>query len=393
MESLLQQAWSLFDYSQEIRRDFHRHPEIGFQEVRTAGVISRELAALGLEVHSGVAKTGIVAMIEGEHPGPVVLLRFDMDALPVTEETGAEYASQVPGVMHACGHDGHMAVGLTTARLLQENRGSLHGSVKLVFQPAEEGLGGAERMMAEGVLDTPRPIRSLSLHLWNGLPVGTYAIHAGPLMSGSEIFTIKLEGHGGHGAQPDLTVDPVVAAAQIITAVQTIVARNVSPLDAAVVSVTAVRAGEAFNVIPQTAELRGTIRSFRPEVRDRILARLEQIVRGVAEAMDCKVEVVIKETTPPVINEADTARLVAEEARALFPDETVDSQFALMVSEDMAFMMQEVPGCYFLVGSANAKAGLNFGHHHPRFDFDEAVLPRAAALMAAAAMRVLGENA
>lgn len=387
--SIVNQAWDWMDYARSLRRDFHMYPEIGFQEVRTAGVIARELASLGLEVHSGVAKTGVVAMIEGEHPGPVVLLRFDMDALPVNEETGAEYTSRNPGVMHACGHDGHMATGLTVARLLYQNRHRMHGSVKLVFQPAEEGLGGAERMMEEGVLQDPRPVRTLSMHLWNGLPVGTYVVHAGPLMSGSEIFTIRLEGRGGHGAQPDLTVDPVVAAAQIISALQTVVSRNVSALDSAVISVTAVRAGEAFNVIPQTAELRGTIRSFRPEVRENVLKRLEQIAHGVGEAMGCRVDLKVKETTPPVINEPETAAIVAQAARDLFPGESIDERFSLMVSEDMAFMMQEVPGCYFLVGSANVDAGLNYGHHHPRFDFDEQVLPRAASLMAEAALRVL----
>lgn len=383
------QAWEWMEYARGLRRDFHMYPEIGFQETRTAGVIIRELTSLGLEVHSGVAQTGVVATIEGEHPGPVVLLRFDMDALPVQEETGAEYASRNPGVMHACGHDGHIAVGLTVARLLHQNRNRMHGSVKLVFQPAEEGLGGAERMMAEGVLLEPTPVRTLAFHLWNGLPVGTYAIHAGPLMSGSEIFTIRLEGRGGHGAQPDLTIDPVVAAAQIVTALQTVVSRNVSALDSAVISVTAMRAGEAFNVIPQTAELRGTIRSFRPEVREIVLTRLEQIARGVGEAMGCSVDLDVKETTPPVINEPQTAAIVAQTAHELFPGEIVDEQFSLMVSEDMAFMMQEVPGCYFLVGSANEDAGLNYGHHHPRFDFDEQALPRAAALMTEAALRVL----
>ena len=241
--------------SRDLRRDLHRHPELGFEEYRTAGIVSAELNRLGLEVTTGVGKTGVVGMLEGGGPGPTVLVRFDMDALPVSEETGAEYASQNPGKMHACGHDGHVAVGLTAARLLSAHRSELAGNVKFLFQPAEEGRGGAQAVLEAGVLSNPRPDLTLALHIWNEKPLGWVGVVPGPLMAGSEIFHVRITGKGGHGAMPDQTIDPMVAAAQVISALQTIVSRNISPLEAAVVSVTRIWGGETFNVIPPAVEL------------------------------------------------------------------------------------------------------------------------------------------
>jgi amidohydrolase len=389
MTDLYQDALELEEYTRFLRRDFHRHPELGFKEVRTAGVVSRELSQLGLEVTSGVAQTGVVAMIEGAQPGPVALLRFDMDALPILEETGAEYASQIPGVMHACGHDGHVAIGLTVARILQERRGQIHGAVKLVFQPAEEGAGGAEQMVAAGVMDDPKVDYTLSMHVWNEMPVGCIGISSGPLMAGADLFSVTVEGKGGHGALPHSTIDPVVVCAQMILALQTIVSRNLSPLESAVLSVGRVRAGDAFNVIPQTAEFGGTFRTFEPEVRAKLLARFEEIIQSTAAAMQCKATTQVKVMTPSVINDPGVAAMVREAAMETIPDLQLIDSLRTMVSEDMAYMMQKAPGCYVLVGSANADKGLNYGHHHPRFDIDEAVLPKAAAVMAAAALRIL----
>nr|HMN58730.1 amidohydrolase [Anaerolinea sp.] len=257
MNDLYQEALSEFAYSQAVRRDLHIHPEMGFQEFRTAGIVAKELGRLGLEVHTGVAKTGVVGMLEGDLPGPVILARFDMDALPIHEDTGAEYASQTAGIMHACGHDGHVAAGLTVARMLAARRSALRGSVKFVFQPAEEGLGGAEEMIRSGVLRDPPVDVTLSMHLWNDRPVGWLGITSGPLMAGADIFQIEITGKGGHGALPHQTIDPVAAGAVMVTALQTIVSRNLSPLESAVITVARLRAGEAFNVIPQTAELAG----------------------------------------------------------------------------------------------------------------------------------------
>ncbi len=384
----LSAAQDLFAYTRDLRRDFHMHPELGFQEVRTAGIVARELRSLGLEVSTGVAETGVVALLEGAHPGPVVLVRFDMDALPVTEETGAPYASQTEGRMHACGHDGHTAIGLTVARLLHARRADLHGTVKFVFQPAEEGLGGAARMVAESVLDDPRPQHTLALHLWNAAPLGWLGISAGPLMAAAEFFRIRLLGRGGHGAVPDAAVDPIVAAAQVVTALQSVVSRNVSPRETAVVSVTHIRAGETFNVIPPDALLEGTIRTFQPAVRETVLRRFREVVEGVAGAMGCQAEIEFMDYTPAVVNDPDVTALVQQAARRVLPDSHIETEYATMGSEDMAFMMQEVPGCYFFVGSANPEKGLDAPHHHPRFDFDEQALPRAAALMAQAVWEV-----
>lgn len=379
------EAEDLLDYTRALRRDFHRHPELGFQEYRTAGIVARELHELGLEVSTGIAETGVIALLEGRQAGPTLLLRFDMDALPIQEATGAEYASATEGVMHACGHDGHTAIGLAVARLLQRHQDELSGRIKFVFQPAEEGLGGALRMVKEGVLENPRPDASLALHLWNELPLGELVFTSGPLMAAADTFQMTLAGFGGHGASPHLAIDPVVAAAQVISAVQNIVARNVSPLDSAVVSITALKAGEAFNVIPSKAELKGTIRTFRPEVRQLVHQRLEQVARGVASGLGCDLEMQIEEVTQAVTNDFQITNRALQAVRQALPGATFNQEHRTMGSEDMSYMMQDIPGCYFFVGSNNKKEGLDAPHHNPRFDFDERALPQSVAAMAAAA--------
>ncbi len=389
MQTIIEQTRELFPYTQTLRRDFHMHPELGFQEVRTAGIVAKELRSLGLEVTTGIAETGVVALVEGEHPGPVLLVRFDMDALPIEEATGAEYASQNPGTMHACGHDGHTAIGLTVARMLTARRGEIHGTVKLVFQPAEEGEGGAERMVAEGVLENPRPDHTLALHLWNEKPLGWLGVTTGPAMAAAETFNISLTGKGGHGAAPHAAIDPLYAAAQIVTALQSIVSRNVPPMETAVVSVTAIRSGTTFNVIPQTAELQGTIRTFNPEIREIVLNRFREITEGIAASLNCTAEIQIESITPAVINDPQVAARVRDVARQLFPDAEIDTNQRTMGSEDMAFMMENIPGCYFFIGSANPEKGLDAAHHHPRFDFDEAALRTGAALMTAVVLDML----
>ncbi|MCX7975977.1 MAG: amidohydrolase [Bellilinea sp.] len=388
ISQFLEKSLSLFSYSQNFRRDFHRHPELGFQEYRTAEVVARELRALGLEVTTGIAQTGVSAVIEGSRPGRVVMLRFDMDALPIEEQTGAEYASQNPGVMHACGHDGHMAIGLTAARLLQENRDLIHGTIKLVFQPAEEGLGGAERMVAENVLENPHVDFCLGLHLWNEKPLGWAAVVPGAFMAGADFFTVRIFGKGGHGGLPEKTIDPIVATAQIIMGLQTIVSRNIAPLESAVVSVTQMAAGSAYNIIPNQAELRGTIRTFLPEVRDIVIARLEQIVRSIAMGMNCEAEIDLQRLTWPVINHPRVTEMVQRVINTLLPEFRIENNYRSMVSEDMAVFLNEVPGCFFFIGSGNPEKGLNASHHHPKFDFDEQVLSQGAAILAAAALEL-----
>lgn len=390
MTDLYQQAQALFPYTQAMRRDFHMHPEIGFQEVRTSGIIARELRELGLEVSTGIAKTGVVALVEGAKPGPVVMLRFDIDALPINEDTGAEYASKNPGVMHACGHDGHTAIGLTVAKLLHAQRENFAGTFKLVFQPAEEGLGGAETMVKEGAMDGPAPVRSLGLHIWNSKPLGWVGIAAGPVMAGASAFKIVLRGKGGHGAIPHLSIDPVLAAAHIVTTLQAIVSRNVDAQKAAVVTVASIHAGEAFNVIPAQVEMSGTIRFFDPQVGELVHKRFEETVHNVAAAMQCQTEIEIEGITPPVINDEATTASVLRAAEAVFPGQAVDTAaYVTMGSEDFSFFQQKAPGAYFFVGSSNEARGLHYGHHHPKFDFDEQALVRSSALMAAAALETL----
>jgi len=390
MTDFYAEAQKLFPYSQSIRRDLHMHPELGYQEVRTAGVIAQELRKLGLEITTGIAKTGVIGMIEGAKPGPVVMLRFDIDALPIHEETGAEYASQNPGVMHACGHDGHTAIGLTVARLLNEHRDEINGAIKLVFQPAEEGMGGAERMVREGAMEAPNPAHSLGLHIWNDNAIGWLGIAPGPVMAGAAIFKAIVTGKGGHAAAPHLTIDPLLAAAQIVTAAQGIVARNVNPQKAAVVSFTTIHGGDAFNVIPQQVEMTGTIRYFEREVRDLVFARFEQITDSVAQGLGCQATVEIQDLTPAVVNDPTVTESVKRAAQATLPGHPIDERgHFTMGSEDFAYFQQKAPGTYFFVGSNNPEKGLHYGHHHPKFDFDEGVLPRAAGLMAASAVELL----
>jgi amidohydrolase len=292
-------------------------------------------------------------------------------------------------VMHACGHDGHTAIGLTVARMLHSQRADLAGSVKLVFQPAEEGLGGAARMIAEGALDNPRPNFALGLHVWNEKPYGWLGATAGPCMAASETFEVSITGRGGHGALPHLAVDPVLAAAQVTTALQGIVARNVAPLDTAVISVTSIHGGEAHNVIPSSVLMRGTIRTFRPEVRSMVLARFHSVVEGISTAMGCQAQVSIRSITPALVNDPDLCLKVRETARRMWPEIEIDERALTMGSEDMAYFLEEVPGCFFFVGSANAEEGLDAAHHHPRFDFDERVLSLGSALLASAALEIL----
>jgi amidohydrolase len=297
--------------------------------------------------------------------------------------------------MHACGHDGHVAIGLTVAKMLYAHREELAGTVKFVFQPAEEGtcgeeIGGNEMMIREGVLENPKPDLALALHLWNEKPFGWVHAASGAVMAGAEHFKITVTGRGGHGAIPQNTVDPVLAAGQIVSALQSIVSRNVAPLQSCVVSVTMIHGGETFNVIPPEVKLEGTIRTFDPGVRESVLRRFDEIVHGVAAAMGCTAESHVKRLTPAMINAEEAAKRVQAVAREVLPEAELDtSAYLTMGAEDMAFMLEQTPGCYFFVGSANRGKGLDYGHHHPKFDFDEAALPRAAALMAAATAEFL----
>ena len=387
--TILDKAFDLREETIARRRDFHQNPELAFNEVRTAQIVAQELRDLGLEVTTGVAKTGVIGLLHGAAETPVLGLRFDMDALPIQEETGAPYASVVPGKMHACGHDCHTAVGLSVAKLLAAQKDELQGTIKFIFQPAEEMDGGAARMIAEGVLENPSLDYIMGFHVWNELPIGSYGLVPGPLMAASEIFNVKISGKGGHGAQPHATRDPILAAAHVITALQSIVSRNVDPLDTAVVSVCQVEAGTANNIIPQEALLTGTLRAFKPEVMAIVKERFRTIITEIAGTMGCQTEIELITVTEPVINDEALVALMTESTLEIHPDATIVTNMQTMGGEDFSLMMKKAPGCFMMVGSANPERGLNYGHHHPKFDVDESCLPYAVAIMAQGAMRVL----
>ena len=362
------------------RREIHRRPELGFQEEITAGFISDRLTEWNISHKRGVAKTGIVAMIEGTGQGigenlPVLGIRADMDGLPVQELNEVPYCSVHDGKMHACGHDGHVAIALGTAKYLTEHRDRFAGTVKILFQPAEEGPGGAKPMIEEGALRDPDVDALVGLHLWNNLPLGTLGVRSGAMMAATEFFTCTIQGKGGHGAIPQQTVDAIVVGAQIVNALQTVVSRNVDPMKSAVLSVGEFKAGTAVNVIADSVYLSGTVRYFDEEYGALIPERLEQIIAGVCAAHGASYELDYVKLYPPVMNDGAIADLVRSVALAVVETPAgVVPECQTMGGEDVSFFLQEVPGCYFFLGSANSEKGLTYPHHHPRFDFDETAL-------------------
>ena len=378
---LLKASEALLDESVALRRHFHMHPELSNQEFETSKTIAQKLNELGYEVRTGVGKTGVVGLMQGGKPGPVFMLRFDMDALPVTEENDVAYVSKNPGVMHACGHDSHMTVGLTIAKMIKENLSEMAGTYKLVFQPAEEGGGGALAMIADKVLEDPKPDYALGMHVWNEAPLGWMSLTAGPIMAGSGRFDINVVGKGGHGAVPQSTHDPVLASAHIITALQSIVSRNIAPVDSGVVTVSRVQGGTAHNIIPPNVQLSGTYRYFLPEAHAKIKAGLERISEQVAAAFECTATVSYDDLTPPVVNDGYVTSKVTEAYKKLDGSGHLETNYRTMGAEDMAYFLEKIPGCFIFAGSANSEEGKNFPHHHPRFDIDERVMVLGPALI------------
>ncbi|HXG62540.1 MAG TPA: amidohydrolase [Planctomycetota bacterium] len=374
-----------------LRRAVHRHPELGFREERTAALIRSRLRAFGVE-HRAVCGTGTVALVRGARPGPTILIRADMDALPVQEENRVPYASRVPGLMHACGHDGHVAIALGAARVLQSLRHRLAGNVKFMFQPAEEGPGGAGPMLEAGVLRRPKVEAAFALHLWNEIPVGKAGIRPGPVFAAADEFEMVVEGRGGHGAAPHQTVDPVVAAAQVVAACQTIVSRRVDPVSSAVVTFGEIHGGTRHNIIPDSVRLTGTLRSFEESVR-RLLAReVPRVARRAAAAMGAGLRYTYRPGYPATVNDPEMTRRVREAAREVLGPGGAFECRPTMGAEDMSLVLREVPGCYFFLGSANPRRGLRHPHHSARFDFDEAALAAGVEIWVRLALRYLGGN-
>ncbi|EAW34493.1 M20 family metallopeptidase [Lyngbya sp. PCC 8106] len=359
----------------EWRRRLHQRPELGFKEQLTAEFISEKLKAWGIKHQTQIAKTGIVATIEGHQPGPVLGIRADIDALPIQEENQVSYKSQHDGIMHACGHDGHTAIALGTAYYLANHRQDFQGTVKIIFQPAEEGPGGAQPMIEAGVLKNPDVDAIIGLHLWNNLKLGTVGVRSGALMAAVELFECTIQGKGGHGAMPNQTVDSIVVAAQIVNALQTIVARNVDPLESAVVTVGSLHAGHANNVIADSAKMTGTVRYFNPGYAGFFGKRTEDIIAGICQGQGASYDLNYYSFYPPVINDSRIAELVRSVAETVIETPVgIVPECQTMGGEDMSYFLQEVPGCYFFLGSANAEKDLAYPHHHPRFDFDETAL-------------------
>lgn len=372
-----------------LRRDFHAHPELGFEEVRTAGIVAQRLRDLGLEVREGVGKTGVVGLLRGGKPGPCVLVRADMDALPITEINGWEWKSENKGVMHACGHDAHTAIGLSVARVLAEDRANLAGSVKFMFQPAEEGLGGAARMIRDGVLDGPKPDFALALHVWTPLEMNQIGLSSGPVMACADEFRARIIGKGGHGALPHQTVDAVLVAAHVVTALQSIVSRNVKPLDSAVVTVGKLEAGTAFNIIPGEALLEGTLRAFEPDVREMLATRCREIIETLPQAFGARGEWKLIPGFPAVVNNSEVVERLRPILQRVAGSENVAEFEPTLGAEDFSLVLQQIPGCYFFVGARNEAIGATFPHHHPQFNIDESALPLGVQSLVAAVKELL----
>jgi amidohydrolase len=355
------------------RRDFHENPELLYDVHRTAGIVEKKLKEFGCdEVVPGIGQTGVVGVIKGRKngSGKVIGLRADMDALPIEEATGAAYTSKIPGKMHACGHDGHTAMLLGAAKYLAETR-NFDGTAVIIFQPAEEGGGGGDAMVKDGLMERWGIQEVYGMHNMPGIPVGHFAVRKGPSMAAADRFIIDIEGKGGHGAMPHLCVDPVQAGFAIGLAMQTVVARNVDPIESAVISITSVKAGEAFNVIPQTLRMLGTVRTFKPEVQDLVEARMKELAENVAKGMGCTAKVDYQRGYPVTFNHADQTDFAVKVARAVVGDDKVDANTPpLMGAEDFSYMLNQRPGCYIFVGNGDTAAC-----HHPAYDFDDNAIP------------------
>ena len=375
-----------FDLLVQIRRDLHRIPEVGYTEEKTSVYVAEYLKEERMTVTTGIARYGVVGLMATGRPGPTLLVRADMDALPIKEETGRGFASIHPGVMHACGHDAHMAMALVTATIMNKLKDRLQGNIKFVFQPAEEGPGGAEPMIAAGVLDNPTVDYALACHIWPTIPEGTIGVRSGAMMASMFRFDVTITGKGGHGAMPHQCVDALEVGCQVVGALQRIVSRHMDPLRPTVVTVGQFHAGNAFNVIPETATLSGTARTFDRSVWKSWSTRIETVVKGVCDSMGAGYEISFEQGYPPTINDSGISETVGKAAgRVVGPDQVVVPPQS-MGGEDMAFFNEKVPGCFFCVGAGNSAFA---GIHNPRFDFNEPVMKNGVETYCRAALDLL----
>ncbi|MGG4206401.1 M20 family metallopeptidase [Paenibacillus jamilae] len=375
----------------EWRRHLHKNPEISFQESKTAAFVADKLESWGIEIRRQVGGHGVVGTIRGAKPGPVVMLRADMDALPIQDENECEYRSSVDGAMHACGHDGHTSALLGTAYYFSLNRDELQGEIRLLFQPAEELLpGGAVSVIKDGILEGVDVI--YGIHLWTPFPVGTAASCAGPLMAAADDFYIEITGKGGHGGMPQSTNDSVVAGSALVMQLQSVVSRSVDPLRPAVLTVGTIQGGSAQNVIAETCRLSGTIRTFDEETRTVMKERLHEVTELTAATYGTTAQVRYIMGYPPVVNDTHEASRFFNEAKSVFGEENVQEASKLMPAEDFAYYLERVPGCFMFVGAGNPVKGAVYPHHHPKFDFDEDAMINAVRLFIAMSMGYAAER-
>jgi amidohydrolase len=375
----------------EWRHQIHSHPETAFEEHKTAELVSRLLQSFGLSVDRGIARTGVIGTLRGSAPSDrAIVLRADMDALHIDEQNDFPHASQDRGRMHACGHDGHTAMLLGAAKHLAETR-NFAGIIYFVFQPAEENEGGARLMIEEGVLEKYPVEAVFGMHNWPELPEGQFAIQPGPMMAAFDIFEIEIKGRGAHAAMPHLAVDPIVAAAQVVNALQTIASRNVHPLEGGVVSVTQIHGGDTWNVIPETVLLRGTTRSFNPAVRDQIEPAIRRIAEGACSACGAAMSLRYERRYPPTINSATETELAANAAASLVGDDNVKrDMLPSMAAEDFAWFLEKKPGAYIWIGNGcTANQGML---HSPHYDFNDAILPLGASYWVRLAESILSKD-
>jgi amidohydrolase len=370
-----------------VRRRLHREPELSLKEYDTAAFLEAELGKLPFDdLRTGIGGTGLLATLRGGREGPVTLLRADIDALPLQEEAGGEYRSQRDGVMHACGHDAHVSILLGAAATLCARRAEVPGTLVFCFQPGEEGFAGNRLMIEDGALENPHVDRTFALHVFSGLEVGKIGVRDGAFFASSDQFTLRLEGKGGHGAMPQFAIDPIIAGAHLVTMLQTIVSRETAPKDPAVFSVCSFHAGTTFNVLPNDVEMRGTVRCYDAGVRSAMPQKMERIIAGLSDAMRLTYDLNYKFTYPATVNDKAMNDIVREVGREVLGAENVIEHDIVTWGEDMAFMMEQRPGSYFIVGSRGGEASA-FPHHSPNFDIDERCLDVGYAMMVALGLR------
>lgn len=389
-KSLKQKIDEMKDWLVDIRRTIHMHPELGFEEIETSNLVSGWLERFGLEVKTGMARTGVVGLLRGKGPGQTVALRADMDALPMDEPDRTPYASKIRGKMHACGHDAHVTILLGVAKFFSSVPERVKGNIKFVFQPAEEGGGGGRIMVEEGVLENPGVDAAFAAHVYPLLPMGKVGVYEREGLAAADRFIIKMIGRGGHAASPHLTQDPIVAAGHLITQIHSIVSRNVDPLDSGVITIGKISGGTAFNIIPDEVELWGTVRSLTPQIREELKSRLDRTTRGVAQSFGLDYRFDFEYGYPVLLNDPAMSKLVASACSEGIGRENVEVVKPSMGGEDFAYFLEKVPGAFFRLGIRNEERGIVHPYHSSLFDIDEEVLPFGVEMFVRIIDRFLG---